>query len=224
MLTGPTTVEELRRYLLRAEGLSWWQGDGWRERNFPSGHPRIDQKFDWSQFGECPHTNLLVRIAEIIGVDRKMIDENASRFCGQHVKDVNDLGPWAGRQGTEYHPDRFCERLYWVLNTIANLASFAGIPAEIKEDGSLRVVLEAPTIEEMDKLYQQLRMSVTKAHFISLMPKITEAITELANIFGEEVEIVHTPWFGTIGSKGGYFFPPKGCPVAPEDEFSGILA
>lgn len=223
MQLGPVTANELQTYLLKAQG-GYWRGSGWQERNFPSGNERIGQKQAFIKIGECPHTELLIKTVEIIGVNREMIVANASKFCGQHVLEVNDIGPLSGRQGTELHPDTFCERLYMVLSTISHLENFEGIPVEIKEDGSLEVTLKAPSIEEIDQLYQKLRMSVTKAHFVPVMPRVSGAIVELLNVFGQEITVGHTRWFNTLGHKGLHFIASKGCELAPKEEFSGIVS
>lgn len=204
----PVTPNEMQQYVLQARGGFF--GGGWQERNFPLGHEQAGEK------NTCPHTELLVEAAGLVGITPEQIQENAWRFCGQHVVGVNDLGPLSGRQGTEYHPDPFCERIYGVLEHIPTLESFEAIPVKIGEDGSLEVTLSAASIEEMNVLYQKLRLSVSKAHFQAHFDQTKTLLEKLLAIFGQPYEFP--------GRKGIAFVPRKGCPLAPKEDFFGKMA
>lgn len=212
----PVTPNELQQYVLQARGDSF--GGGWQERNFPLGHDQAEEK------NTCPHTELLVEAAGLVGITPVQIQENARRFCGQHVVDVNDLGPLSGRQGTEYHPDPFCQRIYGVLERIHSLEDFEPIPIKIGEDGSLEVTLSAASIEEMDGLYQKLRLSVTKAHFQPCFDRAKTQLEKLLEIFGQPYEFKPVVLRFLPERKGVAFVPRKGCPLAPKEDFYGAMA
>lgn len=212
----PVTPNEMQQYVLQARDDLF--GGGWQERNFPLGHEEAREK------NTCPHTQLMIESAKLVGITPVQIHENAWRFCGQHVVEVNDLGPLSGRQGTEFHPSSFCQRLFAVLERLAQLAEFEAVPVIIGENGKLEITLKAASIEEMDGLYQRVRQSITKVHFLPVLPQISEQVQKFLEIFGRRSTTDPklgklTSWYREI-----FFSASQGCSLAPKDDFAGIMS
>lgn len=210
------TLAEYRGIVLKT--LNRHMFDGWEGRNFPKGAQSSTEK------NTCPHSEMLVEMAAILGISGEKILEHAWNFCGRHVHGVNNLGPLSGARGTEFQSDTFCERLYHVLSNIAELELFEPIPVEIRPDGSIEATLEAATIEEMDELYHRLRQSVTRAHFAEKFAQVSAAIDRLTQIFGVESELKPVVLKFLPQMRGVAFIPKKGCEIAPKSDFIGTVA
>lgn len=225
----PLTPEEVEAYLVKArekDSGSLFEG-GFQEENLPLGHPRIElieKSQHFPKVGACPHTDMLFRMAEIVGIKRETIIKNSHTYCGLRVHHVNNLGPLSGRQGRDFRPDSFCSRLYLVLAGIVKLEFFENLQVIIRQDGSCSVVLEAESIEEMDKVYQNAKMSLAKVHYSHAIAPAKSATEELLAIFGQEIDHEYVKWFQEMGCGKVAFVPTKGCDKAPKGRFRGRMA
>lgn len=225
MVKFSVTPEELQNSVLRPGSKTGLRGCGWEEQNYPQGHQTANER------NTCPHTEILLECAQIIGISREQVDANASKFCGRHVVQVNNLGPLSGRQGTEYHPDSFCERINRVLLQILVLFSQQNevIPT-ILQDGRFEVTITGKTVSELEANYRKVRNGITFSYYAGSRQKITDLFAKTMKTFGKSLNFDSTmglalmhPEIGEI-TQGRYFNPSQGCPIAPKDDFSGMVS